>query len=330
MDAKKRFHLTSNKERTTGQLQKAKDILSNKLNNHQSQTKYIQRFALETKINQCSLNDSIAAEEISEMFHTLGQNISCDKKSSDLSKTNLNLIEGLAGASVLSSESRITEVTENNECIREWEVQIVPYSKVPNVIIHQKFLTKETSSDENKLPAILDLELELVGLDTNELDGVMNNCREWREIQLFTRIVKEFMELNEARMAVLEKVKKGDEDLYEIKDNVVTFRSEGGDILALFSMPLEFNYRIMGWIRGSQENKILWQCKFTEQGAAAAKNMNFPPGVFENGTTRDWTAFEAISNFMKLASLSTENPTPDKTPIRSGLAGRVDKRKLEL
>lgn len=323
-----RFHLPSNKERTTGQLQKAKDKLCLELNKTQTKAKYIEKYALETKINHCPFNKENEAEEISEMSHMFGQNIIFDKKTSDLSKTNLTLIETLKGTSVLSGESRVTEVTETNECIRQWDVQIIPNAKVTSVVINQKFLTKETSSDERKLPSIIDLELGVVGIESNELDGVMNNCQDWREIQLFTRIVKEFVELYEERSRLLEMVKEGDGELYEIKENVVTLKSSDGEFLGEFYMPLDFNYRIMAWI--SEENKIFWHCKFTDQGKEAAKSMNFPSALLESGTTKDWTASEAISNLMKLASFYTANPSPEKTPARPGHTGKVDKRKLEL
>lgn len=323
-----RFHLPSNKERTTEQLQKAKDKLCEELNKHQNKAKYIQKYALETKINQCPFNKENIAEEISDMSHMFGEKIIFDKKTSDLSKTNLTLIETLKETSVVSGMSKVTEVTEANECIRQWDVQIIPDFKVPSVVINQKFLTKETSSDERNLPSIIELELSVDGVETNELDEVMNNCRDRKEIQLFTRIVKEFVGLYDERSSILDKVKEEDVDIYEINENVVKLKSRDGDILGLFFMPLEFNYRIMAWI--CEESKLPWNCKFTEQGEEAAKSMNFPSGVLESGTTKDWTAAEAISNLMKLASLYTANPSPEKTPARPVHTGKVDKRKLEL
>lgn len=325
LEVRPRFQLANNKERTTEQLQKAKDKLTEELNKQQIKAKYIQKFALETKINQSPSNKENVAEEISEMSHMFGEKITVDKKTSDISKTNLTLIETLKETSVLSGVSRVTEVTEDNDCIRQWEAQIIPDAKLPSIIIKQKFLTKETSSGEGNLPSIIDLELSVLGVETDELDGVMNNCREWKEIQLFTRIVKEFVGLYDERRTILDKVKEGDSELYEIKDNVVTIHSSDGEILGLFSMPLEFNYRIMAWI--TEEKKLVWHCKFTELGEEAARTMNFPSAVLETGTTKNWTASEAVSNLMKLASFYTATPSPEKTPARPG---KVDKRKLEL
>ena len=85
-----------------------------------------------------------------------------------------------------------------------WEVEVVPRSGNPGVKILQMFDTLETQGGEGRLPAVSGVRLRVTGVDTEELDEVHEFCEKDSELQLFTRIVREFLPLYEERGAVLQ------------------------------------------------------------------------------------------------------------------------------
>jgi len=307
-----RFRLANRPKTDEEKFKNLQTKLENTISETEEKGKYVRKFALESRLGDCS--DEEGVEEVAKLSRVLGQNIQCNKKNSELTKKNLDLIESLMGLAVDKCQSKVSEVTSDDQCRKTWSVEVRPNVK-HDVRILQEFVTNEVVGGQNDgmLPTITQLKLKVTGLEMGmaELEEVTELCEKECEVQLFTRIVREYLVMHETRKTVIDKVLEGNSDLVVQKDfNKMEISDTGGELLCTLTFPMLFNYRSLGW-----KTPQVWSCEFTEAGKIGAASVNIPQSVVETGTTANWSQEEAGANLVKLARLNDDDGESDLSEL---------------
>ena len=156
------------------------------------------------------LNDeSIDPQELRELVG-MGRALSLtnDSEAERDCQRNLNEMKTLTKMEIRDVGTKLSKVTESDLCVKEWSVKIVPdQTDFPDVILDIKMLTDQPITSSEKLPSIKKIAADLEGLDIDaDLEAGLEYCEARLEPQLLTRLVKEYLPLNSARLSILDNV----------------------------------------------------------------------------------------------------------------------------
>ncbi|XP_023345616.1 uncharacterized protein LOC111714695 [Eurytemora carolleeae] len=313
-------------------LQKYRKRLEEDVEDKEKKVMNLANIGFETRIRQEEIMSEALAKDLKNMWmdidtEKIGENLS-DKKSI-LTSRNLEITESLLGVSVNSVQTR-SLMKDENDLKRSWIVHSTPSIQHPEIKLKTSFTTLDSYGEKTSMPTVFGVKFRLEGLDSSELSTPMEICQEDSDIQLFTRILREYIHKKTLRDQFIEEVlrKETNVTLKTGTGKLLEYRSEVNSLLFHLCLNLDFKPSTMGW-------KISWVCKFTETGKRLAISCNLPETLITKGTEKDWTPEYAMETLGKLSHLYTETPSKSQntavsslsTPL-SGQHPRPPKRRL--
>ena len=238
--ARRRFKLKTDPLTEVEKFSKMKDKLENFIEKHEDTAVSFSKHLLESKLLDSEKVDVSEIKELMEISNNT--RLDWEEESEKLAKSNLREIEALTELHVESCKATIEKVLDvSNKCVKNWTVQSQPdRNKFPEVILTQNFTTL-TSPASGEMPEITKLKVDIEGVDVdNELDDVLRYCETYLEPQLLTRLVQEYLPLNQARQDMFSNTNK---HCSLRSGNMMEFTNSVGSVLANVCLIVQFNKR---------------------------------------------------------------------------------------
>jgi len=312
----RRFKLRSDLDTLTEaeKFAKMKSKLGSFIAKHEENAASFSKYLLESKLLGSAELDATEVKELLEMSKK--SRLDCEDDIDKLSCQNLQEIESLTELHVVACEENIEKVMEDSSnCRKTWMLKMQPDSNLfPDVVITQELTTIEYATS-GELPQIIKLKVGIGGLDNDELDELVRFCENNLEPQLLTRLVQEYLPLNQSRQEIFSN--SGTSKYYSYRSgNTMEFINSAGSVLAHICFTIRFDARALCWNRQ-------WMCKLTDAGTEACNSLNMPSELVRTGTVSTWDWFKIVETMAKVARLDADSP------IKSGV-GACDFSNLDM
>ena len=231
-----RFKLKSAKVATEKEkFDEAKGTLKSIIGRQEAKADAISRLLITDKL----LNDeTVDPQELRELVRMgRGLSLNSDADAERDCQRNLNEMKTLTNMEVREVVTKLSKVTESDHCVKEWSVKIIPdQANFPNVILDIKMLSVQDVTSTEQLPRIKKIAAEIEGLHIDsDLEAGLEYCEARLEPQLLTRLVREYLPLNSARLSILRNVDREICSASPNEPNVFEFANSYGVILGKWS-----------------------------------------------------------------------------------------------
>jgi len=294
----KRFKLRNDAASEVEKFSKMKNKLETFIEKHEENAGSFSKYLLESKVLE---SDNLDPSEVRELME-VSKNVRLDweEQSEKLAKSNLREIEVLTEIHVENCQAKIEKVLDgSNECIKNWTVEIQPdKNNFPNVLVRQEFTSLENPATGG-MPEITRLEVDIEGMDVDtDLDEGLKYCENNLEPQLLTRLMQEYLPLNQERQDMYKTTSK----YCNLRSgNMIEFTNSMGSVLANICFLIQFNKRSLSWV-------CSWMCKLTDSGTIACSSLHLPSELARTGTVTTWDWARAMDTLSKVARLDAETP----------------------
>eukprot|EP00092_Neocalanus_flemingeri_P007883 GFUD01008509.1.p1 GENE.GFUD01008509.1~~GFUD01008509.1.p1 ORF type:complete len:346 (-),score=128.55 GFUD01008509.1:163-1200(-) len=330
----KRFKLKSDPLTAEEKFTKMKTKLESYIETHEGNASSFSKYLLESKLLGSESLDSSEVKELMEISKNV--NLDWEENSEKSAAKNLREIESLTEIHVNSCQAQIVKVLDgSNKCVKKQKVEILPdKNDFPGVVLTQELETNENPAT-GEMPEITKLTVDIEGVEVDtDLEEAIKHCEDNLEPQLLTRLIQEYLPLNQDRQDVYTKTTSNTKHCILRSSNMIEFTNSTGSVLANVSLLIEFNKRSLSWTRS-------WMCKLTDNGSTACTSLHLPSELTRTGTVAGWDWVKAVETLGKVARLDAETPVKDgagawdasnvdtETPLHGQeLKKRVPKRKL--
>jgi len=288
----------------------------------------MQLMSLENRILQESnLNPTVSrdVQNIWKNIKTDGVKYSMSKESAALSLGNVDISQAVSKQKITSVQSS-SIISEEGYTVKSWTVFSLPSVTFPEVKLKTTFKTVlDQTESKTSMPSVHYVKFKLQGLeDTSDLGPAIDYCQTENDIELFSRLLEEYLEICTSREKLLEEFQET--VLASTKgQNIFEFRNRDNKVLVYLCLETSFDESKIGWT----EN---WTCKFTQLGMDSAASCNIPQQLVEEGSYEEWTLSYAIETLGKMATLDVLTPFKEgalvsSTPLNSQPT-RAPKRRL--
>lgn len=348
--SEQRTPAVSSPEETLSRLETARDRLKSLVETKEESNRDLALLALESQLAAAAQQNGqpLTKEKIDEirrLFRIVSstrQDLATrsslfNKDAVDRHNRNITLTDHILGTQLTSTQCSVKQLTKENDCLKKWTVVVQPVRDHPEIQIHQTYETVESPADRGKLGPIRPLRLHVDGLVGEAgLQAALEYCEENTEIQLFTRLMRDYVpRWRRAQQLVATALKQyyssnnNNNSANNVAINSTTnisrsnslqavFTNSAGERLVTFVFLISFDKNTLGWREG-------WEAELSEVGEKAATSCHLPEEILSDGTYPAWTPDYALETLAKVAQLESVSVLP--TPVSSGKV-RVPKRKL--
>jgi len=331
----RKFKLRSGSDSLTERekFSKMKNKLGSFIEKHEENAACFSKFLLESKLLGSEELDVTEVKDLMDMSKKA--RLDCEEESEKLSSQNLREIEALTELHVVACEENIKKVMEGSSNYEKtWLLKMQPdKNSFPEIIVTQELATIEHATTA-ELPEITKLKIDIEGLDSDEIDGLLRFCENNLEPQLVIRLVQEYLPLNLSRQEIFNNSSTS-KHCSPRSSNIMEFINSAGSVLANICFVINFDERGLCW-------SPKWMCKLTDAGTEACNTFNLPSELVRTGTVSTWDWNKVVETMAKVARLDTDSPTKSdagacdfsnldiNTPMLKGeeLKKKIPKRKL--
>jgi len=223
-------------------------------------------------------------------------------KSSSLASENLDITTALTNQKLAAVMTQ-SAVSSENLCVKSWKIVTVPLAGQPDIKLRTTFKTIQSNEKKDRMPSITGVRFKVVGLaENNDLAPAIAYCQAQSDIQLFTRLLEDYLTINADREELIEK-SLGQPSVNHKGKNILEFKNSEGKVLVYLCLHIAYHDDTLDWAES-------WSCKFTEAGISSGEQCNIPNQLIRTGSYADWNVAYAIETLSKMASLDA--PTPHK------------------
>lgn len=273
----------------------------------------------------------LAVEEMRDLLE-LGTNLVpvSDQESERSAGRNLRNIEVVRQLELRVCQAELKGVSDKARASKELMVRTVPHTDFPHLVLQMIMVTEEDTKTQGVMPTIKKLEANLEGIEADRnLREAISYCEKALEPQLLTKLVREYLPLDQQRKDILDNLDSEHTNLKSDNAKVVEFSNSRGTHLASIILRIKLSQALLAF-------SPQWQCKLTEEGEAACARLNIPSELAATGSLESWDWSQAVDTLTKVARFDGED-TPSKefdasnvntdTPI-CGARKTLTKRKL--
>merc|ERR1719334_476666 len=140
----------------------------------------------------------------------------------------------------------------------------------------------------------------------SDMDEVLRFCEKDKEIQLFHRLVRDYLPFYRDREKM---INSGLSKVCQRKSpNMVQFINLREQVLAVLCVGIKFDYSSFGW-------NMSWMTKLTDVGEAACNTFRVPLSLVKLGTVPEWSVTEALERLSKVAMLDSDGDSDSLSTV---------------